>query len=136
MNTTVTHADLEAYLDEALAPAVMASIEAELRHNDDLAQQLAAIVARRDAGVHSLGEVWRRNRTSCPAREELGNYLLGTLEKAAASYVQFHVEQVGCRVCAANLDDMRQRQQEAERQVSGRRKKYFQTSAGLLRGKS
>ena len=37
----------------------------------DLAKQLIAIHRRRDAGLHSLGEIWRRHRLSCPSRQEL-----------------------------------------------------------------
>ena len=68
----LTQSDLQAYLDEALAPDEMAAIEVELRKKPELLQQLAAINARRDAGVHSVGEIWRRQRLSCPAREQLG----------------------------------------------------------------
>ena len=55
-----TQADLEAYLDEALPMELMARIEAALRDDRTLAQQLVTINGRRDAGLHSLGEIWRR----------------------------------------------------------------------------
>ena len=45
------------------------------------------INARRDAGVHSLGEIWRRHRLSCATREQLGSYVLGVLLKEAADYL-------------------------------------------------
>src|SRR5687767_16011825 len=77
----LTQSDLQAYLDEALAPAEMAEIEVELRKKPELLKQLAAINARRDAGVHSVGEIWRRQRLSCPTREQLGSYLLGALDQ-------------------------------------------------------
>ena len=76
----LTQSDLQAYLDEALAPGEMAAIEVELRNKPELLQQLSAINARRDAGVHSLGEIWRRNRLTCPSREQLGSYLLSVLD--------------------------------------------------------
>jgi hypothetical protein len=44
-----------------------------------LLRTLEAINGRRDAGVHSLGEIWRRNRVSCPTRQQLGSFLLGIL---------------------------------------------------------
>src|SRR6187549_396474 len=97
----LTQADLQAYLDEALSPAEMAAIEVELRAKPELLRQLAAINARRDAGVHSVGEIWRRQRLSCPPREQLGSYLLGVLPPEAADYVKFHVEEIACRYCAA-----------------------------------
>ena len=58
-------ADLEAYLDEALPPEEMARIEQALRDRPELRERLAAINARRDTGVHSLGAIWRRHRLSC-----------------------------------------------------------------------
>lgn len=128
-----THADLEAYLDEALLPADMAEIERQLRSDRELGRELAAINARRDAGVHTLGEIWRRQRISCPTREQLGSFLLGALAPEHADYIAFHIERAGCRFCRANHDDLRARQEEANETVATRRQKYFQSSAGYLR---
>ena len=135
MTRRLTQSDLQAYLDEALAPDEMAAIEVELRKKPELLQQLAAINARRDAGVHSVGEIWRRQRLSCPAREQLGSYLLGALDPAHAEYIDFHLQKVGCRYCQANLDDLRRQQQETAEVVKSRRTKYFQSTAGHLRRK-
>ena len=93
----------------------------------------AAINARRDAGIHSLGEIWRRHRVSCPGREQLGSFLLQVLPEDHANYIRFHLETTGCRVCQANLDDMRRQQEEAEEVAAFRRTRYFQSSAGYLR---
>ena len=57
MATTLTQTDLEAYLDEALPADAMAAIEQALRGDAKLARELATINARRDAGLHSLGEI-------------------------------------------------------------------------------
>ena len=101
-----------------------------------LQKQLAAINGRRDAGVHSLGEIWRRHRLSCPSREQLGSYLLGVLPRDAADYVKFHLETIGCRYCAASLADLKAQQSAAEAEIAERRRqKYFQSSAGYLRKK-
>jgi anti-sigma factor RsiW len=136
MAKRITQADLQAYLDEALAPAEMTAIEAELRARPELVQQLAAINARRDAGVHSVGEIWRRHRMSCPSREELGSYLLGALEAAHAQFVEFHLQKIGCRLCQANTEDLRRQQDEASETIQVRRTKYFQSTAGHLRKNS
>ncbi len=125
--------ELEAYLDEALPAERMARIEQALRSDRELVRQLAAINARRDAGVHSLGEIWRRHRPSCPTREQLGSYVLGALPAEISDYVEIHIEAVGCRLCRANLGDLQKQQAEAADVVQTRRRKYFQSSAGYLR---
>jgi hypothetical protein len=127
--------DLEAYLDEALPPEEMARIEKAAREDRAIVAQLAAIHARRGTGVHSLGEIWRRHRLSCPSREQLGSYLLGALEEAHADYIAFHTELVGCRYCRANLADLRSQQAGGDPAAPQRRVRYFQSSAAHLCGK-
>ncbi len=131
----LTQSDLQAYLDEALSPAEMAAIELELRSKPELLKQLAAINARRDSGIHSVGEIWRRQRLSCPPREQLGSYLLGALDPAHSEYIDFHLQKIGCRYCQANLEDLRRQQQETAETVKTRRRKYYQSTAGHLRKK-
>jgi len=128
-------ADLEGYLDEALPPAEMARIETAARADAALLRRLAGINARRDAGSHSLGEIWRRHRLSCPTRAELGSCLLGVLSEAETAYVKFHLSVVGCRYCQANWSDLENQQAEAADTKANRRRKYFQSSAGYLKGK-
>jgi len=125
--------ELEAYLDEALPPADMARIESALRADAGLARRLTAIVSRRDAGLHSLGAIWRRHRLSCPDREKLGSYLLDALSDEERHYIRFHIEVVGCRQCQANLADLGERLRQQPAAVEHRRRRFFQTSAGLLR---
>ena len=133
MSKSFTQAELEAYLDEALPAEAMARIERALADADGpLAAELRAINARRDAGVHSLGEIWRRHRLSCPTREQLGSYLMQALGEDEAGYIQFHLDVSGCRICAANLEDLKNRQADEPAVVAGRRKKYFLSSAGHL----
>ncbi len=135
MPKTVRQSDLEGYLDEALPPARMADIELALRKDPELTRKLTAIHSRRNAGVHSLGEVWRAGRLSCPSREQLGSYLLGALPDDAADYTAFHLQEIGCRYCQANLDDLKTQQAEKDETVQDRRRKYFQSSVGHLKPK-
>lgn len=123
---------LQSYLDEALPAASMANVEQQLRTDAGLRERLVALAGQREAGVHGLGEIWRRQRLSCPSRSQLGSYLLGTLDGEVQSYVEFHLEQVGCRWCGANLEDLRQQQSELANKADTRRRKYFQTSVGYL----
>ena len=125
-----TEEELLAYADERLAPNRSATVEQQLRNDDALTRQLLELLSSRDRGEHSVGELWRRNRLSCPPRAVWGAYLDGRLGDGLSQYLQFHVETVGCRVCAANLADLKLRDNpdDAER----RTQKIFQSSAGKL----
>ena len=125
---------LHAYLDEVAPTERMAAIEEALRTDATLQERLAALVAGRDAGLHSLGEVWRRRRLTCPTREQLGSHLLGVLPEGLAGYVRFHLEQAECRWCAANLEDLQKQHDSAASadENNERRRRYFQSSVGRL----
>jgi hypothetical protein len=127
-----TDPQLQAYLDETLSSSTMAEIEQALRESPVLRDRLVAIVATREAGVHGLGEIWRRHRVSCPSREQLGSYLLRAMDNAQLDYIQFHLEVIQCRFCLANLEDLKQQSIEQSTLTQSRRRKYFQTSAGFL----
>ena len=133
MSTPINAQELEAYLDEALPVNRMTEIEEVLRGDDALRDQLTAINGQRDAGVHTLGGIWRRHRLSCPSRNDLGSYLLQVLSADEADYVRFHIESVGCRKCAASVEDLQSQQAAAGQDDSeSRRNKYFQSSVGHL----
>lgn len=129
----MTDAQIEAFLDEALPPKRMAAVEEAIRSDEHIAARVAQAVGRRDAGLHSLGAIWRRRRLTCPSREQLGSYLLGVLPRKHADYVQFHLEIVECRICTASVADLKARHAEEDRESESRRKRYFQSSAGFLK---
>ncbi len=124
--------DLLAYLDEMLPADRMTAIEAELRGDEALRLRVAALARRRDQGIHSVGEIWRRWRLSCPTRKQLGSFLLGSLEPGEADYIEFHLRSIGCRICAANLHDL-ERSMRSAPETTDRRRRFFESSAGRLR---
>ena len=132
MSKTFTTAELEAYLNEELPIDEMAKIEQAMRSDQALVERLVEINQRRDVGVHTLGEVWRRHRLSCPTREQLGSYLLDATPADVSNYVLFHLTEVGCRYCHANLQDLKQKVAANPNQVEQRRTKYFKSSVGYL----
>lgn len=132
MSAIITREMLASYLDDSLGEADIALIEQELRKSEPLRNQLRAMMQERDRGEHSVGAIWRRYRLSCPPREQLGSYLLGVLDEDLQDYIQFHMKTIACAYCMANLADLQLQQQNADEQVKKRRKRYFQTSAGLL----
>lgn len=125
-------AELTAFLDEALPAGRCSELEHELRTDSQLRDRLVEVRGRESAGLHTIGAIWRRARLSCPDRTTLGQYALGTLEKDAADYIEFHLRVIGCRYCQANLADL-QAAAEASDQPQQRRRRYFQTSAGYLK---
>ena len=133
MDHPISDVELEAYIEESLPVERMTAIEEALRGDKALGSRLAEVTGRRDAGLHSIGAIWRRNRLSCPSREDLGSYLLGVLPQDRKDHIAFHLEKVGCRYCQASVEDLRARQDAAEsNQAEGRRRRYFQSSAGYL----
>lgn len=127
-----TDQELLSYLDESLSIELMSQIEETLRNSDSLRVRLAQLSQQRDHGAHSVGEIWRRNRLSCPSRSQLGGYLLETLTPDYQNYVEFHLNQIGCRYCTANLEDLKAGLSTASTETERRRQKYFQSSAGYL----
>ena len=130
-NTHFTDDEIIAFLDEMLPADRMSAFETALRDSEDLRQRFASVSRRRDQGVHSVGEIWRRRSLSCLSRAELGSFLLGTLDTDQHQYVDFHLRTIGCRYCVANLADLQGKLNKAD-DAPRRRKKFFESSAGLL----
>ena len=118
--------DILGYLEESLPADRMSVVDSALRASETLRRVL---LRRRDDGFHSVGDIWRRHRLSCPSRRELGSYLLDALDQAERAYVEFHLQTIGCRYCAANLRDLEESRNQTP-EVEQRRRKFFQTSAG------
>lgn len=133
MSQAFSQADLEAYLDEGLPPDEMAAIEEAMRNDDDLRQKLAMIHGRRDAGIHTLGEIWRRYRLTCPSREQLVLYIDQRLSAEETEYIRFHLEDVYCRLCVASYEDIRISREEEEDETDNRRRRYLDRSSTYLK---
>ncbi len=102
----ITPQMLNDYLHDALPEREMVLVERGLRESADLRRQLEEVLGQVDRGEHSLGAIWRRERVSCPTRDHLGGFLLGSLDAGLEDYIQFHLEIIGCPYCRANLDDL------------------------------
>ena len=126
---------LKAYLLDALPPGEMSRVERELRGSAELRERLEEVRQNRgEAGLHTLGAIWRRARITCPSREHLGSYLLDALDPEYAEYIKFHLETLGCAYCQANLADLRNQAEKASSQMDTRRKRIFHSSRHLLSG--
>ena len=132
MSVIINREMLACYLDDALDETEIAQIEQALRNSEPLRQQLKQIIQERDRGEHSVGAIWRRQRLSCPPREQLGSYLLGVLDDDVQDYIQFHVQTIDCAYCLANLADLQALRQESLPKAKERRRRFFESSAGYL----
>jgi hypothetical protein len=130
---SITREQLLGYLEDALSDSETARVEEALRHSESLRRQLSLAMQDRDRGEHSLGAIWRRQRLTCPTRGQLGSYLLHVLDADQQDYLEFHLNTVGCSYCQANLADLKALRQEPAPKVQQRRRRFFESSAGLLK---
>lgn len=78
-----------------------------------------------------LTEVWEGMRPSCLKRSTIGSWRLGTLDEEWRAYVGFHLEELGCRFCVANLEDI-ERAEEAAGARDLSRERLMQSTVGFL----
>ncbi len=133
---TANSTQLLAYLDEMLPVEEASQLEQRMRSQPELLVQLAALIRERDQGGHSVGDIWRRHRLSCPSRAELGRLLLKITSPRETDYIQFHLNEIGCRLCQANLLDLQQSQIEESPKREIRQRRYFESSAGIIRNRT
>lgn len=126
---------LRAYLSESLAPSEMARVEKALRESAELRDRLEDVRQDREvADLHTLGAIWKRNRLTCPDRQQLGSYLLDALDPDHSDYIRFHIEVIGCPFCQANLSDLRGQVEHGAPVTNDRRKRIYHSSRHLLSG--
>ena len=121
--------ELAAFLDETLGAERSAAIETNARGSEVLRGRLSRLRDRHVAGYHTIGQIWRARRISCPGDEAIRRYVADPNDPAVEP-VRFHVQIVGCRRCEAEVDALRN--QTADDQAE-RRERLFASSAGWLR---
>ncbi len=130
-------ATLRAYLTDELPAGTLARVEKALRDSAELRARLEEVRHDRgEAGLHSLGAIWRRNRLTCPTRQQLGSLLLEVLDPDLADYIRFHIDVVGCPFCQANLADLEGKAETTTPAAQTRRQQIVQSSRHLLNGGS
>ena len=128
-------ATLRAYLADELPAGTLARVEKALRDSAELRARLEEVRQDRgEAGMHSLGAIWRRNRLTCPSRQQLGSWLLDVLDPDLADYIRFHVDVVACPFCQANRADLEARAEAETPDTRARRQQILQSSRHLLSG--
>ncbi len=103
----ITRQMLRDYLHDALPDAELVEVEKALRASPKLRALYQEVIEQEDRGEHTVGAIWRRERVSCPTREQLGGFLLGAGDPELLEYIHFHLSLIGCPYCQANLDDLK-----------------------------
>lgn len=103
----ITRQMLRDYLHDALPDPELAAVEKALRESAPLRAIYQEVIEQEDRGEHTVGAIWRRERVSCPSRDQLGSYVLGSGDPELLEYIEFHLKTIGCPYCQANLDDLK-----------------------------
>ena len=130
---TITKETLRAFLHDTLPDEQAAEVEKQLRTQAELRDLYELVRVEEDRGEHSIGAIWRRNHLSCPTRDQLGGYLLQALDEDLFEYIGFHMDEIGCSFCTANLEDLQRKQAEATGPARSRRKRIVNSSAEVLK---
>jgi hypothetical protein len=128
-----TDSELEAYLDMSLNPARAGELEEQVRQDPEILKRLTQINARRNAGIHTLGEIWRRNQIGVPTREEIVDFLNGFLPLESADYIEFRVKQLKCVFTLALIQDVQSEKSDGEGTSVQRQSKLYEQSKPLLK---
>jgi RNA polymerase sigma factor (sigma-70 family) len=82
-----------------------------------------------DSGASLLTDVWEEYRPACPKRSTIGRFLLGTLDEPWQEYVEFHLNQLKCEFCNANLADLQKQESEQPKKLHDR---VYQSTIGFF----
>jgi hypothetical protein len=133
LDPTTSDETLRAYLADTLPPGAQARVEKALRDSAELRARLEDVRQNRsDAGLHTLGAIWRRARLTCPTRQQLGSALLDALDPELAAYITFHLDVIECPFCQANLADLKARTAQPSTTTEHRRNRILTSSRHLL----
>jgi RNA polymerase sigma-70 factor (ECF subfamily) len=85
-----------------------------------------------DADTEGLiAQVWQEYRPSCPKRNTIGAFHLGTLELEWKDYIDFHLHTLGCQFCLANLKDIEE--QNKQKDSSKLCQRIMESTVGFLK---
>jgi len=79
-----------------------------------------------------VAAIWRESRASCPARHWLARRVAGTLDEGPRDFVDFHLGEMGCPWCQANLDDLERSEDSLEPMIE----RVAASTAQYLRSKT
>jgi RNA polymerase sigma factor (sigma-70 family) len=87
------------------------------REKDPRGELLPALATATETGETTLdfdvSEIWRQQRVSCPARHWIARQVTGNLDEGPRKFLEFHLNEMECPWCQANLEDLSRVQQKA-----------------------
>jgi hypothetical protein len=126
-------ARLLAYVEERLSIADTIRLEKSLDADEQLKTDLCRVSGQHVTGELTLAAIWRDFQVGCLNHEQLAAYVRHQLGGGLADYVRFHIDEVGCRVCEARLDELtRLTNNSANEQATPLASKCFNSSVGLI----
>jgi hypothetical protein len=126
-------AQLLAYAEERLPMAATLQLEKSLESDEKLKTDLRRVCGQHLTGELSLATIWRDFQVGCLSQDQLAAYVGHQLGGALADYVRFHIDEVGCRICEARLDELaRLAHNSSNEQVTPLASKCFNSSVGLI----
>ncbi|MCS6975650.1 MAG: hypothetical protein NZM31_01400 [Gemmatales bacterium] len=128
----ITEQDLIDHVEEALPPHKASVIEKAIRESEELMAILNALILARSGEEHSVGAIWERHRLSCPTRDQLSNYLVRAMSDEALTYIAFHLEDVDCPYCQAELEELKNAKQQGKKARGERARKTYHEGVALL----
>lgn len=128
----ITREMLRDYINDALPDGEIMQIETALRSDEAIRSLLREVQQEAERGEHSVGAIWRRERISCPTREQIGSYILQALDDDFQAYIEFHLNTIGCPACQANFDDLQKKHVKPDAAVTARRQRIVDSSVPAL----
>lgn len=96
--------------------------------------QLTSAVDAGEPLAIDVQKVWREARVSCPARHWLARRLAKTLPDGPRSFLDFHVDELGCPYCRANQDDLARAANQSD--VDALAERFSASTLALLRSRA
>ena len=87
-----------------------------------------------DILTYTVGTVWREQRVSCPHPDILQAHETGSVSRGAAEFLRFHLEESQCPYCNAVVEDLRARQEDAEKsELTDMKDRLMRSTVAALR---
>lgn len=125
---------LLSYVEGSLSPEQSDAVQSHVESCDLCGRFHGEVEGEIKSLSMSISLVWTEEGISCPHRDILKAYLAKSLSGGEADYVEFHLTEIACQFCNANLEDIRALDSEEEsRYLDSVRERLNQSTSAFLR---